>query len=195
MVLVAPAPTARPEIDWEPEVGWPSDGGSGNGWGGHDGGEGGGGGWWSEEPDEWEANADADRRPSALRRALTLLTVLVLGLASVGGYVLLLIGGSSGVTLASRVLSVGAVPTAAGSATSARVAFSVTNATQTSSGARCELSVFGPSSELGSTSVLAATQIETGSTEQGSTLVPLDRAGTPVSATVSCRQASVFLSK
>jgi hypothetical protein len=195
MVLVAPAPTLPPEIDWEPEAGWPSDGGSGNGWGGHDGGEGGGGGWWSEEPDEWEANADAGHRPSALRRALTLLTVLLLGLASVGGYVLLLIGGSSGVALSSRVLSVDPVPATAGSATSVRVAFSVTNTTETASGARCVLTVFGGGSELGSTSVLSETPIGTGSTEQGSTLVPLDRAGGPVSARVSCRQASVILSK
>src|ERR1700722_16477931 len=132
MVLDAPpAPTL-------PELLWPSDGGAGNDWGGPDGGEGGGGGgWWSEDPDEWEANGDAAYQHSGARRVLTLFTVLMLALASVGGFLLLLIGGSSGAPLSSHVVSVEPVPASQQSPAAEQVAFTVTNTDKTASGARC----------------------------------------------------------
>lgn len=190
MVLDAPpAPTLAPDILW------PSDGGSGNDWGGHDGGEGGGGGWWNEEPDEWEPDADTRYQHSRARRALSLFTVLVLGLASVGGFLLLIIGGSSGAQLSSHVLSVEAVAANQQAPASARVGFRVTNTAQVSSGARCLLNVFGGGVELGSTSVVAQEPIDVGLTEQGSALVALDRSGSPLSATISCQQTGVVTSK
>jgi hypothetical protein len=195
MVLVAPpAPTLPPELDWPSEqIEWPSDGGSGGGWGGHDGGSGGGGGWWNEEPDEWETDAEAPRQHSRARRALSLFTVLVLALASVGGFLLLLMGVGSGAALSARVLSI----ESAGSqqAPTAKVSFRVTNTARQSSGARCLLSVFSGVTDLGSTTVYAEEPIDVGISQRATVLVTLDRAATPLSATVTCQQASVVTAK
>jgi hypothetical protein len=195
MVLVAPpAPTLPPELERPSEqVDWPSDGGSGGGWGGHDGGSGGGGGWWNEEPDEWETDADTPYQHSRTRRVLSLFTVLVLALASVGGFLLLLMGSGSGAVLSARVLSVESV--GSGQAPSARVNFQVTNTARQSSGARCLLSVFSGVTELGSTTVFAEEPIDVGITQHATVLVTLDRAATALSATVTCQQASVVTAK
>jgi len=196
MVLVAPpAPTLHPELEWPSgEIDWPSDGGSGGGWGGHDGGSGGGGGWWNEEPDEWETDADAPRQHSRTRRVLSLFTVAVLALASVGGFILLLMGVGAGAPLSARVLSVESVGNAK-KAPSARVSFKVTNTARQSSGARCLLSVFSGVTELGSTTVFAEEPIDVGLTQRATVVVSLDRAATALRATVSCQQASVVTSK
>jgi hypothetical protein len=188
MVLDAPpAPTL-------PELLWPSDGGSGDDWGGHDGGEGGGG-WWSEDPDEWEANGDAPYQHSRARRALTLLTVLMLALASVGGFLLLLIGGATGAPLSSHVVSVEPVPASQQSPAAEEVAFTVTNTAKISAGARCVVSVFGGDNELGSTTVVAQVPLAVGITERASALVSLPHSTGATSATVACEQASVVVSK
>jgi hypothetical protein len=195
MVLVAPpAPTLPPELEWPSgEIEWPSDGGSGGDWGGPDGGGGGGGGWWNEEPDEWETDAAPPRQRSRARRVLSLFTVLVLALASVGGFLLLLMGVGSGAALSARVLSV----ESAGSqrTPSARVSFRVTNTARQSSGARCVLSVFSGVTELGSTTVFAGEPIDVGITQRAAVLVTLDRAASVLSATVACQQASVVSGK
>jgi hypothetical protein len=190
MVLDAPpAPTLPPELLW------PSNGGSGNDWGGHDGGEGGGGGWWSEDPDEWEANGEAAYHHSRARRALSLFTVLVLALASVGGFLLLLIGGASGAPLSSHVVFVEPVPASAQSPASEQVAFTVTNTATMASGARCVVSVFGGGNELGSATVATQEPMAVGMTERGSALVSLGHSTSATSATVACQEASVVVSK
>src|SRR5580658_5978671 len=195
MVLVAPpAPTLPPELEWPSgEIEWPSDGGSGGDWGGHDGGSGGGGGWWNEEPDEWETDADAPRQHSRARRALSLFTVLVLALASVGGFLLLLMGVGSGAALSARVLSVQSV---GGQRTpSARVSFRVTNTTREFSGARCVLSVSSGATELGSSTVYSGEPIPIGVTQRATVLVALDRTASALSGTVTCEQAAVVTGK
>jgi hypothetical protein len=187
MVLAPPAPSALPESLW------PSDGGSGDDGGGHDGGEGGGG-WWGEEPDEWEAGSSAPYQHSRARRVLSLFTVLVLGLASVGGVLLLLVGSSSGAALSSHVLSVEMVAADPGSG-SARVTFSVTNTAGSASGARCVVTVFGGGAALGSTTVASLTPIDVGTTDRGAALVSLGRPAHPSSASVACRQDGVVTAK
>lgn len=190
MVLDAPpAPRLLPDRLW------PTSGGSGDGWGG-DGGDEGGGGWWGEEPEEWEADAEVPYRHSPARRAATLITVLVVGLASVGGFLLLLIGSSSGAALDSRVVSVKWVGGARGKpAASAQVAFSVTNTAHEPGGARCGLSVFDGDAEIGSATVVSSAPIAVGSTVHGSVLVPVAGSSGAGRATIECAQASSSTSK
>ncbi len=189
MVLEAPpAPRLLPDRLW------PTTGGSGDDWGGGGGDE--GGGWWGEDPEEWEADADAPYQRSRVRRAATLVTVLVVGLASVGGFLLLLVGSAAGPELSSRVVSVKWVGGTRGKApASAQVAFSVTNTTRVLGGARCGLSVFAGAAEIGTATVVATAPIAVGSTVRGSVLVPVAGSSGSGRATIECDQESTITSK
>jgi hypothetical protein len=183
-----PAPTLDPE--W---LGL-SDGGSGDGWG-DDGGEGGGG-WWGEEPDEWESDGSSRYQMSRARRVVSLVTVGIVGLASIGGFVLLLIGSSAEAAVPARVISVD--PARGGDhSKTLTVNFTMRNTTAQPSGAECMVDVFDGGTDIGSARVVDQGVIEPSATVSGQALVSLGHRPMPAdpAATVTCQAVALAVSK
>jgi hypothetical protein len=183
-----PTPTLNPE--WL----WLSDGGSGDGWG-DDGGEGGGG-WWGDEPDEWESDGSSPYQMSRARRVLSLVTVGIVGLASIGGFVLLLIGSSGAADVPARVISVD--PARGGDHSKAlTVNFTMRNTTAQPAGAECMVDVFQAGADIGSARVFDQGVIEPSATVRGRALVTLGRRPMPTdpAATVTCQAVGLAASK